>query len=164
MTDCINEVLESSKYPESLKLSDIVPVYTKKDPTDKSNFQKISILSLLSKVFEKVILDQLCNYTKFVNSLLCRFQKAHSTQHVVFRLLQAWQKELGQCGFVGTTLMDLPKAYDCLPHDLLIAKLDAYGLDTSSLSLLKKYLANRRQRTKVGPTFNDWFEFLHGIP
>ena len=74
------------------------------------------------------------------------------------------KKELGQCGFVGTTLMDLPKAYDCLPHDLLIAKLDAYGLDTSSLSLLKKYLPNRRQRTKVGPTFNDWFEFLHGIP
>ena len=165
MTDCINEVLESSKYPESLKLSDIVPVYKKKDPTDKSNFRPISILPLLSKVFEKVIFDQLSNYmNNFLNSLLCGFRKAHSTQHALFRLLQAWQKELDQCGFVGTVLMDLSKAYDCLPHDLLIAKLEAYGLDTTSLSLIKNYLANRKQRTKVGSSYSDWFEFLRGIP
>ena len=82
----------------------------------------------------------------------------------MFRLLQAWQKELDQCGFVGTTLMDLSKAYDCLPHDLLIAKLETYGLDTTSLSLIKNYLANHKQRTKVGSSYSDWFEFLHGIP
>ena len=99
----------------------------------------------------------------FLNSLLCGFRKAHSTQHALFRLLQAWQKELDQCGFVGTVLMDLSKAYDCLPHDLLIAKLEAYGLDTTSLSLIKNYLANRKQRTKVGSSYSDWFEFLRGI-
>ena len=82
----------------------------------------------------------------------------------MFRLFQAWQKELDQCGFVGTILMDLSKAYDCLPHDLLIAKLEAHGLDTVSLSLLKNYLANRKQRTKVGSSYSDWFEFLRGIP
>ena len=60
--------------------------------------------------------------------------------------------------------MDLSKAYDCLPHDLLIAKLEAHGLDTVSLSLLKNYLANRKQRTKVGSSYSDWFEFLRGIP
>ena len=66
--------------------------------------------------------------------------------------------------FVGTILMDLSKAYDCFPHDLLIAKLKAYGLDTASLSLIKSYLANRKQRTKVGSSYIDWFEFLCGIP
>ena len=60
--------------------------------------------------------------------------------------------------------MDLSKAYDCLPHDLLIAKLETYGLDTASLSLLKNYLANRKQRTKVGSSYSDWFEFLRRIP
>ena len=60
--------------------------------------------------------------------------------------------------------MDLSKAYDYLPHDLLIAKLEAYRLDTASLSLLKNYLANRKQRTKVGSSYSDWFEFLPGIP
>ena len=56
--------------------------------------------------------------------------------------------------------MDLSKAYDCLPHDLLIAKLEAYGLDMASLSLIKNYLANRKQRTKVGSSYSDRFEIL----
>ena len=106
LTECINEVLRNSKYPESLKLSDIVPVYKKKYPTDKSNFRPISILALLSKLFEKVIFDQLSNYMKkFLNSLFCGFRKTRSKQHALFRLLQAWQKELDQCRFVGTILV-----------------------------------------------------------
>ena len=134
--------------------SSLTQFFKKKHLTDKSNFRPISIFPLPSKVFEKVIFAQLCNYmNKFLNSLLCGFRKVHSTQHAWFRLLQAWQKELDQCGFVGTILMDLSKAYDCLPHDLLIAKLEAYGLDTTSLSLIKNYLANRKQRTKVGSSY-----------
>ena len=64
----------------------------------------------------------------FSNQLLCGFRKAHSTQHGLFRLIQSWQKELDQSGFVGTILLDLSKAYDCLPHDLMFAKLEAYPL------------------------------------
>ena len=76
--------------------------------------------------------DQLYEYAEtFVNKLLCGFRKAHSTQHALFRLLQKWQKELDSSGIVGTILMDLSKAYECLPHDLVIAKLEAYGLDTN---------------------------------
>ena len=71
----------------------------------------------------------------FLNELLCGFRRAHSIQHVLFKLLQAWQKELDNSGFIGTIIMDLPKAYDCLPHDLLIARLGAYGLDRSTLQL-----------------------------
>ena len=100
----------------------------------------------------------------FLNSLLSGFRKGHSTQHALFRLFQAWQKELDQCGFVGTIRMDSPKAYDCLSHDLLIAKLEACGLDTASLFLLKSYLANRKQRAKVGSSYSGWFEFIRGIP
>ena len=76
----------------------------------------------------------------FLNELLCGFRKDHSTQHALFKWLQPWQKELNNSGFIGTILMDLSKAYDCLPHDLLIAKLGAYGLDRSSLRLLMDYL------------------------
>ena len=60
--------------------------------------------------------------------------------------------------------MDLSKAYDCLPHDLLIAKLQAYGHDRSSLRLLMDYLNSRKQRTKVGSSYSRWSEIKHGVP
>ena len=60
--------------------------------------------------------------------------------------------------------MDLSKAYDCLPLDLLIAKLVAYGLNKSSLRLLMDYLNSCKQRTKVGSCYSKWSEIKHGIP
>ena len=60
--------------------------------------------------------------------------------------------------------MDLSKAYDCLSHDLLIAKLEAYGLDVGSLNFLLDYLSLRKHRTKVGSSYNKWFEICRGIP
>ena len=60
--------------------------------------------------------------------------------------------------------MNLSKAYDCLSHDLLIAKLEAYGFDIDSLNFLLDYLSLRKQRTKVGSSYNKWFEISRGIP
>ena len=155
LTSCVNEAILSGKFPDSLKLSNIVPVHKKKDPTDECNYRPVSILPLLSKVFEKIMYDQLYIYmNNFLNELLCGFRKAHSTQHALFKLLQAWQKELDNSGFIGTILMDLSKAYDCLPHDLLIAKLWAYDLDRFSLRSLMDYLNSRKQRTKVGSSYS----------
>ena len=70
-----------------------------------------------------------------------------STHHTLLRLLQSWQKALENSGYVGTVLMDLSKACDCIPQDLLIAKLEAYDLDKTSLHLLRDHLSNRNQRT-----------------
>ena len=71
----------------------------------------------------------------YLDKLLCGFRKAHSTQHALFKLLQRWQKELDNPGLVGTILMELSKAYECLPHDLVIAKFETYDLGKSSLTL-----------------------------
>ena len=60
--------------------------------------------------------------------------------------------------------MDLSKAYDCMPHDLLIAKLHAYGISMQSLKLLYSYLTNRKQRVKINNSFSDWFEIIVGVP
>ena len=105
-------------FPDSLKLGKITPVHEKKDePTDKGNYRPVSVLPLLSKFFERMIYHQLYEYLEqYLNSLLCCFRKVHSTQHVLFRLLQEWKNELDKSGFLGTILMDLSKAYDCLPH------------------------------------------------
>ena len=78
----------------------------------------VSMLLLLSKVFEKLIYKQLSNYIEsYLSSILCGFRKAHDTQGASFKLLHYWQKELDQKRFVGTVLMDLSKAYDCTSHN-----------------------------------------------
>ena len=164
MTECVNYTLKNGKFHYSLKNATIIPVYRKDDPTDKVNYHPVSVLSLLSKIFEKVIYNQLREYMDlFLNKLLCGFRKAHSTQHALFKLLHSWQKELDNSGFIGTILMDLSKAYDCLPHDLIIAKFEAYGLSKNSLTLLLDYLEGRKQGVKIGSSNNFWSDIKRGV-
>ena len=99
-----------------------------------------------------------------MNELLCGFRKAHSTQHALFRLIQKWQAELDSGCYVGTISMDLSKAYDCLSHDLLIPKLEAYGLDVGNLDFLLDYISLRKHRTKVGSPYSEWSEICQEIP
>ena len=100
----------------------------------------------------------------YLNVLLCGVCKVHSTQYVLSRLLQSLKKELDNSGLVGTILMDLSKAYGCLPHDLLIAKLDAYGLDKPSLNFVNSYMGFRTERKKIGSSYSDWANVTRGIP
>lgn len=62
---------------------------------------------------------------RFLNKLLCGFRQGHSTQFALFRLLQKWQKEIANSGMIKFILMDLSKAYGCLPHNLMVAKFEA---------------------------------------
>ena len=165
LTICVNYALINGKFPVTLKNVNVTPVHKKDDPTDKTNFRPISVLPLLSKAFERVIYSQLGKYMDtFLNKLLCGFRKAHSTQHALFKLLQRWQNELDNSGLVGTILMDLSKAYDCLPNDLIIAKFEAYGLSKPSLSLLLDHLTSRKQRVKISSSYSIWNEIKRGVP
>ena len=112
LTDCINDAIVGENiFPDSFKFADITPVHKKDETTNKENCRPVSVLPLISKIFERVIYDQLSEYLeKYLNSILCGFRKAHSTQHALFKLLQAWQEELDKGGSVGTILMDLSKA------------------------------------------------------
>ena len=78
---------------------------------------------------------------KLFESTTLWFRKAHSTQHALFRLIQSWQRELDESGFVETILVDLSKAYDYLPHDLMVAKVEAYDISKESLQLISDYLS-----------------------
>ena len=85
-------------------------------------------------------------------------------QHNMANLLKHWQKCSDKSGVVGTVLMDPSKAYDCLPHDLLLVKVSAYSFDKSAITLITNYLSNRYQPVKIGSTFSSYLEILRGVP
>ena len=161
----INTCIRSCKFPNKLKQAVVTPIPKKGDSHNPGDYRPISILPAISKLYEKTMAEQLSKFfEKKFSILLCGFRKRHSTQDALARLLNSWQSSLDKKNIVGTVLMDLSKAYDCLPHDLLIAKLAAYGIDFPSLNLLYDYLSNRLQRVRVQSFFSDWLEIIMGIP
>ena len=83
------------------------------------------------------------------------YRKGFSTQQALLRLIERWKNNLDQNGYCGAILMDLSKAFETINHDLLIAELGAYGL-----KLIRSYLTNRFQRTKVNTSFSSWSKFF----
>ena len=98
------------------------------------------------KVYEKFILEM---FKPFINSFYQHTEKRYSTNHVLVRLIENWKKALDEKILVGTVLMDLSKAFDCIPHDLLIAKLHAYGFSQKTVASIYLYLKRRKQKVKV---------------
>ena len=148
-------------FPDQLKIADIVPILKKEDQNDKTNNRPISLLPLISKIFEKVLYQQIEGFpNKILLPKLCGFRKDHSTQHALFNFVEKLQKCLDKSGVVETVVMDLSKAYGCLPHDFLLEKLSAYGFHESAIILIGNYLSNRYRRVKIGSTFSSDLEVL----
>ena len=85
-------------------------------------------------------------------------------QSTLLRLVEDWRKALDSHKYVAAILMDLTKTFDCLPHSLLLGKLNAYGLSDKSSSLVSNYLSNREQRVKLGPHYSEWANIVRGVP
>ena len=148
-----------------MKLADVTPAYKKKSKTSKDNYRPISILSNISKVYERCLYDQIQFYfDKILSKYQCGFRKGYNSQHCLIALIEKWKKSVDNGGAFGALLTDLSKAFDCLSHELLIAKLDAYGFDKKSLTLIFNYLSNRQQRVKINDSYSSWSEILFGVP
>ena len=160
-----DEILKKCQFPENRKLADITPVFKKEDKNLAKNYRPVSVLPILSKVFEKIMQNQVVNHVNnFLSSYLCGYRKGFSTQYTLLSLLEKWKKTIDNKGFAGAVLMDLSKAFDTLNHELLIAKLHAYGFGRESLMLLLSYLSNRWQRTEINTSFSSWMGLLQGVP
>ena len=79
-------------------------------------------------------------------------------------MIEKWKKIVDCGGVFGALLTYLSKAFDCIPHDLIIAKLEAYGFQTDALNLVYDYLSNRKQRVKINETFSCWKNIEYGVP
>ena len=146
-------------------MADVIPIFKKDDPFEKANYRPISLLPSLSKIYEKLIYQQLSTFFENkLSPLLCGFRSRYSTQHALLNLINKWYSCLDNSGVVGTILMDLSKAFDWLPHELILAKLHGCGVDIKSLKLLQDYVSNRTQRVKLDSTLSSWLKILLGVP
>ena len=93
----------------------------------------------------------------------CGFRKGFSTQQCLLATLEKWKRSVDNCKMFGALLTDLSKAFDCLDHELLIAKLNAYGFSLTALKLVHNYLSNRKQRTKINSTYSSLLEIIFGV-
>ena len=119
----------------------------------------------MQKIFEKELKNIIEPFVeKIITKWISAYRKHYSSGHVILRLIENWKFKLDSGKFVGTVLMDLSKAFDFVPHDLLIAKMHAYGFDMNSLIFFYSYLKRRKQCVKIN-NFLSSFQFLiSGVP
>ena len=99
---------------------------------------------MLSKVSERLMQKRVNSFIKvYFSDFLCGYRQGYSTQYALIKLIESWRQSLDGRGYSGAVLMDLSKAFDTINHELLIAKLHAYGFSKESLDLILDYLSDR---------------------
>ena len=103
-------------------------------------------------------------FESLLSQVSMRFETKIQCATLLLVIVEKMKKSRDSNGVFGAVLTDLFKAFDCIPHGLLIAKLNAFGFDKKSLSFISAYLYNREQKTKVGSEFSDFLNILFGVP
>ena len=95
---------------------------------------------------------------------MATYREHYSSNHVLITLIGNWKKTLDEKFFVGAILIDLSKVFDCIPHDLLIAKLHAYGFSEKTVTFIYSCLKRRKQNVKIENFYSDFLTLLSGVP
>ena len=155
LSNIYNTSTNDQKYPISLKVADVTPIHKSKEKFLVKNYRPVSLIPIVSKLFERNMFDQISSYIeKFLSLYLFGYRKHHSTEQCLIIMIETWKTSLNNKGAAGVILTDLSKSFDCLNHDLLIAKLEAYGFGKAALKFIYDYLKDRKQRTKVNGSFS----------
>ena len=143
----------------------MLSLLTKKDPLNKENYRSVSLLSHMSKVFERLLHKQIETFmSNKLSNRLSGFRKNYNTQYCLTYMLEKWKNTLDKGKHVGAVSMDLSKAFDTINHGLLIAKLEVYGFSNNALLFMLNYLKNRSQRVSINSSFSTWEEIIAGLP
>ena len=159
-------ILNKRYKQKELKKAEIIPVYKKDDPLKKKNYRPVSLFPHVSKIFERLIYQQIngCMCDKS-SKYITGFRKCHATQHSSLVMLEKWKKTLDKRENIFTIfIMDLSKAFDSINHDLLLAKLKAYGFSENRLKLMCSCLKDRRQAVQINNNFSSYKKVQAGVP
>ena len=165
ITSLINESIRLGNFPDGLKMAEVAQLFKSSDCLSEGNYHPVNILIFFSKIFERVYHNQLYAYfDRILSMLLSAFLKRYSCDHVLIKLIEDCKQVLDSREHMSFVLMDLSKAFDCLPHRLLWCQLRKYGASPQACQLIRSYLSNRKQRVEIGRTRSDWVNIIKGVP
>ena len=160
-------MLKLGIFPDSLKISKVVPLYKKGDDSNLSNYRPISLLLSIYKIFVKVLLEQLTTYldnNNLIHNHQYGFRKRHSAEYTALNIVDYLNYEMDLKRTPINLYLDLSKAFDSLSHKILISKLKHYCICHIALKLLKSYLENRKQYVQFDTCTSDMKSIRNGVP
>ena len=167
LTLIINQMLKTGIFPNSLKIAKIIPLHKKGNINVISNYRPISLLPTISKIFERVIHNQLYYYFT-ANNILSEqqygFRSHHSTELAAIKLMDYITDEIDKKQTPVNIYIDLSKAFDTLNFDILLFKLEYYGVTGMELNLIRDYLSNRKQYVKYNTYDSNQMQITCGVP
>ncbi len=162
-----NKSVETSRFPDLWKVARVTPIFKGGEKTEKSNYRPISVLPVISKLFEKLVFDQLYQYM-MENDLFSHnqsgFRRLHSTLTCLLKNTDDWYSGMDLGQLVGLVFVDLKKAFDTVDHKILCDKLKIYGVQQRELSWFKSYLSMRKQFCRVNGVCSGWENIDIGVP
>ena len=162
-----NLSIQTGVYPDLLKVAKVIPIFKKGDSTSINNYRPISILSPINKIFEKIIYSRLINYIDKSNILYkyqYGFRKKHSTEHALIELVDQIKSSMSNKEMTCGIFIDLSKAFDTVNHQILLHKLEHYGIRGKALELFKSYLSNRKQYVQIDKCKSKTLPISCGVP
>ena len=171
LAELFNRSIREGVFPEAMKLSDTVPLYKSKDHSETTNYRPVSLLITISKLLEKAIHTRVYEFleeTKQMYQSQYGFRKKHSCETAVAELVANIIKNIEEGKYTLGIFLDLSKAFDTLSHELLLRKLDRYGIRGIPLNWFESYLQGRKLRVKCntssGLHYSDYYDVDYGAP
>ena len=163
----INESFQSGVFPDKMKLAKVIPLFKKGCPLTSSNYRPISLLSVFSKIVEKVMYEHLYKFLEkheILHTLQFGFRASHSINHALVSLTEAIKNSLDNRKFGCEIFIDLQKTFDTVNHNILLMKLEHYGIRGTALDLFKSYLSDRKQFVSVNGSNSSHLSVTCGVP
>ena len=163
----ISKSLSTGHFPDSMKVARIVPLKKPGDPTDMGNYRPISILPIISKVFEKVVHSQLYRYLNHKKILYANqygFRPKTSTTQAIINHTQYLYDSIDAGNYIISIFLDFAKAFDTVDHNILLSKLHFYGIRGVAHACFQSYLFNGKQYTTVNGHTSVTSTITHGVP
>ena len=163
-----NKSFEEGRFPELLKIAKVIPIFKSEERTNPSNYRPISLLSIFDKIIEKLMYNRLHQFFEKHNIFYkyqFGFKQNHATLHALTEVIDYIYKSLDEGNYVFGIYIDLKKAFDTVQHEILLHKLQHYGIRGLALKWFESYLSKRKQYVVVNGTQSDMLELCgYGVP